>query len=88
MIKEKKLGKHIFDFGPNGGEGLSLETTFIDNGDGVNGIYLNQILTLQSYGNSASFELCATTFTPELLRKLANELDEELAKIKGKLSNE
>lgn len=67
--------KHYFDLTPglNGGESLSLTTTFHDNGDGE--YYTNQELTLQSYGNAATFHLCGASLEPETLRRLASELE-------------
>ncbi len=52
-----------------GGEALVLTTKFFDNG------YINQELTLQSYGNSATFNLCGTVFDPETLRRIADEIE-------------
>lgn len=81
MIRDKVLLRKCFVFNDkdNGGESLSLTTTYIDNGDDVtekcDGIYINQELTLQSYSNSATFNLCGAFLTPENLRELANELD-------------
>jgi hypothetical protein len=82
-MSDRKLGQHTFIFNPsgNGGEALSLRTEFYDNGDSKAGlppetcIYWNQELTLQSYCNSASFNLCGISINPEALRKLANELE-------------
>lgn len=67
--------KHVFNLTPgtNGGESLTLTTTFHDNGDGE--YYTNQELTLQSYQNSASINLCGASLTPENLRRLATELE-------------
>lgn len=81
-------GRHNFVFNPkdNGGESLSLLTKFIDNGDGE--IYTNQELSLQSYCNSASFTLIGVQITPDLLRKLANELESELIKAKSNLKKD
>ena len=89
MNTDKSLGKHVFVFNikDNGGESLSLSTEHFWNGDGKKdcsdagrtpdyGIYTNQELTLQSYCNSASFELVGVQITPEILRQLANELDQ------------
>ncbi len=80
---DKKLGTHSFVFNKddNGGEQLILTTDFFDNGD-VDGIYSIQKLTLNSYGNSASFDLVGASFTPELLRQLADELEQIKNKIK------
>ncbi len=74
---DKKLLTHTFCFNEqdNGGESLIIKTDYYDNGDDINNIYTTQTLTLQSYFNSASFELCGIKLTPELLRKLANELE-------------
>jgi hypothetical protein len=76
-----ELARHVFNFSPreNGGESLLLTTIFRDNGDyaaGIeHGVFLNQELTLCSYGNSASFNLCGINLTPKNLRKLADELE-------------
>ena len=80
MNKDKLLGKHTFVFNEqdNGGESLSITTEFYANGDPItdkDGVYTNQTLSLQSYCNSADFNLVGATLTPELLRKLANELE-------------
>ena len=81
MLDAKFLKRHVFLFNKedNGGESLILTTDFFDNGDAAaglpDGIYTNQELALQSYGNSASFNLCGAALTPALLRQLANELD-------------
>ncbi len=78
-MKDKQLSQHIFNLSPkeNGGEGLTLSTVFYHNGD-PDGIYVNQELTLQSYGNSATFNLCGSPLLPDMLRKLANQLDDEM----------
>lgn len=73
-----------------GGESLLLTTKIFSNGDPikikngkiVSGIYLNQELTLQSYSNSASFNLVGTVFTPSILRRMADELEKEINSIK------
>ncbi len=77
--------RHVFVFNPldNGGESLTLITEFTDNGDRT--IFYNQTLSLQSYSNSASFELYGIAMTPQILRKLANELEKEILKAKKKL---
>ncbi len=75
-MSDKQISKHVFTFNEhdNGGESLTLKTNTIWNGD-RDGIYLNQELSLQSYCNSASFNLWGATITPESLRKLADELE-------------
>lgn len=78
------LGTHKFTFtlSPGDDNTLSLTTDYFDNDDGVPaGIYTNQRLTMQSYGNTASFFLCGTSISSEQLRKLANELDAMMATI-------
>jgi hypothetical protein len=75
-MENKIVHEHRFEFGSGGGESLSITTKFIDNGDPEpEGIYWNQKLTLQSYCNSAIFDLCGTILDSNILRQLANELD-------------
>ena len=79
-IKDQTLLINTFNFSPkeNGGESLYLTTKFIGNGDKItetSGVYLDQELTLQSYGNSASINLSGITLNPANLRELANELE-------------
>jgi hypothetical protein len=63
----------------NGGEALTLKIKYYDNGDAAHGlpdgIFMNQELTLMSYGNSVSFNLCSAVFTAENLRELANLIE-------------
>lgn len=85
-MADKLLKTHVFCFNPydNSGEGLFLTTQFFANGDPITdteGIYLNQELRLQSYCNSASFNLYGAYITPELLRKLADQLEQARNKI-------
>jgi hypothetical protein len=80
------LKTHNFNFSPeeNGGEGLTLTTKFFANGDPITknqGVFWNQELTLQSYGNSATINLFGINLTPDVLRKLANELESERNKL-------
>lgn len=81
--RDKVLTTHTFVFNDrdNSGEGLSIDTSFLDNGDDKDNIYLNQRITLQSYCNSASFDLFGACLTSEKLRKLADELDSQKAKL-------
>ena len=76
MAGDPLVKRHTFCFNDddNGGESLILCTEMYANGD-LDGIYYNQNLTLQSYGNSATFNLIGASFTPGLLRKLADELE-------------
>lgn len=75
------MDRHNFTFNKedNGGESLSLMTEFYFDVEG--GIYMTQRLTLASYRNSASFDLSGVSLTPELLRRLADELEEKKKKI-------
>lgn len=82
----KVVGKHVFTFNEqdNGGEALTLVTKLVPNGDpGV--ILLEQELSLQSYGNCASFTLSGAPMTPELLRELANQLEVKINEAKVKV---
>jgi hypothetical protein len=74
------LKTHTFTFNPkdNSGEHLTLTTDFYANGDPIdnkNGVFVNQKLTLHSYCNECSIKLYSNSFTPELLRQLADELE-------------
>jgi len=69
--------RHTFVFEPGDNDSLTLETNFESNGDtGPEGVMMVQKLTLQGYGNSASFELFGTPLLPEVLHKLADELED------------
>lgn len=83
------IARHVFCFNSqdNGGESLNLTTSIFANGD-PGGIFMTQELTLQSYCNAATFCLHGTMISPELLRRLANELDEAMVKAKAKVLNE
>lgn len=78
-MSDKLLGIHTFQFGKsNGGESFTITTKFFANGDRITscgGVYIIQELTLNSYGNSATFTLCGTPLTPDNLRELADQLD-------------
>ena len=84
-MADKEVARHVFEFNPNdnGGENLSLTTIMLDNG--AKEIYYNQELTLCSYCNSATFNLVGSPLTPDLLRKLANELEKETIKAELKV---
>lgn len=86
-MTDEVVGTHVFNFQPgdNGGEALILVTKMLSNGDPSPAMYLNQQLTLQSYCNSASFELVGTPLMPEVLRKLANELESAMVEARMKL---
>jgi len=87
--RDKNVGKHVFVFNPNDDreESLFLETEFFDNGNGPKtGIYTNQKLTLQSYRNSAEFNLIGISLNPDNLRKLANELESAMIQSKANCS--
>lgn len=88
MGKAKILSKHEFDFDPkgNGGESLYLNTEIWTNGDAPpDNLYLQHKLTLMSYGNSATFNLCAMELTPEKLRQLADEIEAKINEAKKKV---
>jgi len=76
-IKETIVGSHCFTFNKkdNGGEALSLRSTFFTNGDP--GIFLRQELSLNSYCNTATFHI-NFEITPDILRNLADELEEAI----------
>jgi len=78
--------KHSFIFNPEdrGGELLILTTTFVVDENDPAKATISQELKLQSYYNSASFDLYGM-MTPEKLRKLASEL--EKAKMEFVFSN-
>lgn len=81
MAEDKRVHIHAFVLNPeaNGGESLMLTTEYFWNGDLVtddDGIYTNQSLTLQSYCNCATIKLYGATITPNVLRELANELED------------
>lgn len=84
--KDQVLQRHVFEVNPqsNGGEGLMITTEFIGNGDPITpteGVYITQEISLQSYCNSATFNLTTMALTPEVLRRLANELEQTQNKI-------
>lgn len=76
---------HYFIINPddNGGESLSLKTKYYLDRK-YREVTYNQELTLQSYCNSATFTLCGVVLTPEILRKLADELEFEIRKLRNK----
>lgn len=87
-MRDKVLKEHSFCFNnqDNGGESLTLTTTYVANGDPISendGLYVNQELTLQSYCNSVSLNLTNYMFTPERLRQLANQLESARNSIKN-----
>jgi len=63
----------------NGGESLTLKTKFYHNGD-PDVVYTNQEISLQSYCNSTSINLCGAQITPEFLFKLLQELIKQQCK--------
>jgi hypothetical protein len=75
-MKDKLITTHHFSFDYPcypGGETLTLATEIMHNGDEENNVYVNQTLSLQSYGRSAS--ITCFNFTPRTLRRLADELE-------------
>jgi len=77
-MKDKLINTHRFCFNSwdNSGEQLILTTEIYDNGDTENNLYYNQKIKLQSYCNEATFSLYGVSLTPDILRKLADELEE------------
>lgn len=69
----------------NGGEDLIIKTDIIENGDGIEGIILNQQISLQSYGNSVTLNLYGNVLTPDFLRYLAQEIEYGIAQAKDKI---
>jgi hypothetical protein len=88
MNKDEVLERHVFTFNrkDNGGEQVTLTTKIRHNGD-PEGVYFEQEFSLQSYCNSASFTLIGAPLTPDLLRKLANELESATIRAKEKTIN-
>lgn len=89
MKADQELGRHCFLVDPKepGMHSLTLLTRFISNGDEIddtNGVFLNQELSLQSNCNSASLSLFAAIFTPDRLRKLADEMEQKEVEIRTK----
>lgn len=82
-MSKKLIDSHIMICNPdcNGGENLVIKTNFYDNGDEENNIFINQEITLHSYGNSCSFNLCGSPLTVEVLRELANKIEAKLNKL-------
>lgn len=78
------IGQLVQEIPPhtNGGESLMLTTTVLcDSNDPdpkPDEYFLNQELSLQSYGNSASFTLIGNVLTPKILRELADEMEKKL----------
>lgn len=85
MFKQNELVSQFrftFNHGHQFGEGFCLITKFISNGE-PNGVIINQELLLSSGANSASFNLYESAFTPEILRKLADQMEQELCKARA-----
>jgi hypothetical protein len=80
-MKANELQDSTFVFNPqaNGGEEVSLTTKIFSNGDSGD---INQQLSLQSYGNSATISLSSDSMTPQILRKLADGLEVLIAEAK------
>ncbi len=84
-MKDKVISKVSIPMSNNiGGESLSLVVQFIDNGEQIQyqndlvknpGIFMNQRIVLHSYCNDASINLYGDSLTPDMLRKIANQLE-------------
>ena len=77
MNGPKKLNTHHFVFNPkdHSDEQINIQTDFYHNGD-PNGIFTNQCITMQSCCNHASMHLYGCQITPQILRHLADELEQ------------
>lgn len=75
MQKHKNITSYEIGKSANSGESLFLITHYKINEEG--NVFLSQELTLQSYMNSASFNLYGSVFTPEVLRDIANKIEEK-----------
>ena len=65
-----KENLHVFCFNPkeNGGQSIHLVTT-------INSNNISQSLELNCFGNCSSLQFGDGIFTPDILRKLADELE-------------
>jgi hypothetical protein len=79
MDKELEVHNFVFNEEDNGGESLML-TTKLHESEDCRTLLISQELVLQSYFNNASFNFSCAVFTPENLRKLANEIDSLIAR--------
>lgn len=69
-LTNKVIKEHIYHFG----DGFSIKTVFIANGDDGS-YFINQKLTLNSDCNCAEIQLYTSILSSNDLRILANELD-------------
>lgn len=78
-MRQKLVEVHVFCFNPhqNGGESFIL-SKIIDDGDDEP--LLEQQLILNSYGNSTTLNI--PNLTPQILRQLADELEQKLISAK------
>lgn len=79
-MRQKLVEVHVFCFNPhqNGGESFILSSKIIDDGDDEP--LLEQQLILNSYGNSTTLNI--PNLTPQILRQLADELEQKLISAK------
>lgn len=83
---ENLLESHLFVLNSSdpSAEHITIKTLLFDNGDrklGLkSGVFLNQVIELQSYGNAAQITLGTAALTPTSLRVLANQLEEIIKK--------
>jgi hypothetical protein len=81
-------GRHIFTFNPddNGGQSFRITTdiTVEDKEEAI----LEHEITLQSYGNKATFFLHGVMLTPAKLRQMADELEKKIGSVAAGISNE
>ena len=78
-MTDKQIGIHEFNFNDfDGNDLVSIITKFWDNGDGGKPDYFTQEIWLNAKNNSVTIDLCQMLFTPDTLRKLANELESKI----------
>ncbi|MEK6832663.1 MAG: hypothetical protein AABY32_01335 [Nanoarchaeota archaeon] len=84
-MEDELLDTVTTDINPKdtGGESVLLRTKIYANGD-PGGIFINQEFTINSYCNRATFDLVGAVLTPDILRKMANDLEEAMCKAKAK----
>lgn len=86
---DKKIDKimQTINSNDNGGEQIVLITEFFDNGDRPAQIFTNQQIILQSYGNSASINLCSAQLNSNVLFRLAKEMLVQEIKVEKMIEN-
>lgn len=65
----------VINPGENGGEKVFLTTTILKGKYSLEP-WLEQEITMNSYCNSATFTFCGAVLTPDILRKMADQIEE------------